>query len=293
MGLLSSLMDTKTLRQIATGGLKQVGNTIIEAREQGEEYLTTLAAAREDVNTEGKIIGDNYNKALRVMEGTGNTAFNNFLYTQMAIDQIAGLADLAPTTKDQQLKQLKFQFESLKPEEKAAYEKGNYVEEAKAAYNQEIDNLKIKKGLVNSSSTGQNTIEALITTGVRQKQKTEEDKIISQAITPEIDVPQTTEGEGIYGSIGETAFEDSRLKLMIDQDYIDGTMEEIVRNRLIVSGEIYNTTPEKIQELVNEEYNNQVKNAKRIFLSQGDDLIVTTKVDVDDTNIDSIINPNT
>ena len=293
MGLLSSLMDTKTLRQIATGGLKQVGNTIIEAREQGEEYLTTLAAAREDVNTEGKIIGDNYNKALRVMEGTGNTAFNNFLYTQMAIDQIAGLADLAPTTKDQQLKQLKFQFESLKPEEKAAYEKGNYVEDAKAAYDKEIDNLKVKKGLVNSSGTGENTIEALITSGIRKKQKTEEDKIIGQAIPVEIDVPQTTEGEGIYGSIGETAFEDSRLKLMIDQDYIDGTMEEIVRNRLIVSGEIYNTTPEKIQELVNEEYNNQVKNAKRIFLSQGDDLIVTTKVDVDDTNIDSIINPNT
>lgn len=293
MGLLSSLMDTKTLRQIATGGLRQVGNTIIEAREQGEEYLTTLAAAREDVNTEGKIIGDNYNKALRVMEGTGNTAFNNFLYTQMAIDQIAGLADLAPTTKDQQLKQLKFQFESLKPEEKASYEKGNYVEEAKAAYNQEIDNLKIKKGLVNSSGTGQNTIEALITTGVRQKQKTEEDKIIGQAITPEIDVPQTTEGEGIYGSIGETAFEDSRLKLMIDQDYIDGTIEELIRNRLIISNEIYNTTAEQIQNLVNEEYNNQVKNAKRIFLSQGDDLIVTTKVEVDDTNIDSIINPNT
>jgi hypothetical protein len=293
MGLLSSLMDTKTLRQIATGGLRQVGNTIIEAREQGEEYLTTLAAAREDVNTEGKIIGDNYNKALRVMEGTGNTAFNNFLYTQMAIDQIAGLADLAPTTKDQQLKQLKFQFESLKPEEKASYEKGNYVEEAKAAYNQEIDNLKIKKGLVNSSGTGENTIEALITTGVKKKQKTEEDKIISQAITPEIDVPQTTEGEGIYGSIGETAFEDSRLKLMIDQDYIDGTIEELIRNRLIISNEIYNTTAEQIQNLVNEEYNNQVKNAKRIFLSQGDDLIVTTKVEVDDTNIDSIINPNT
>ena len=277
MGLLSSLMDTKTLRQIATGGLKQIGNTIIEARETGEEYLTTLAAAREDVNTEGKIIGDNYNKALRVMEGTGNTAFNNFLYTQMAIDQIAGLADLAPTTKDQQLKQLKFQFESLKPEEKAAFEKGNYVDEAKAAYNQEIDNLKVKKGLVNSSATGENTIEALITSGVRKKQKTEEDKIISQAIPVEIDVPQTTEGEGIYGSIGETAFEDSRLKLMIDQDYIDGTMEELIRNRLIMEGKIYEATPEMIQNLVNQEYNNQVKNARTIFMSQGDDLIVSTK----------------
>ena len=290
MGLLSSLMDTKTLRQIATGGLKQVGNTIIEAREQGEEYLTTLAAAREDVNTEGKIIGDNYNKALRVMEGTGNTAFNNFLYTQMAIDQIAGLADLAPTTKDQQLKQLKFQFESLKPEEKAAFEKGNYVEEAKAAYNQEIDNLKVKKGLVNSSATGENTIEALITSGVRKKQKTEEDKIISQAIPVEIDVPQTTEGEGIYGSIGETAFEDSRLKLMIDQDYIDGTMEELIRNRLIMEGKIYEATPEMIQNLVNQEYNNQVKNARTIFMSQGDDLIVSTKQKITtDDDIDDLL----
>ena len=285
-----SLLSSRTLREIAIGGLKQVGNTIIEARETGEEYLTTLAAAREDVNTEGKIIGDNYNKALRVMEGTGNTAFNNFLYTQMAIDQIAGLADLAPTTKDQQLKQLKFQFESLKPEEKAAFEKGNYVEEAKAAYNKEIDNLKVKKGLVNSSATGENTIEALITSGVRKKQKTEEDKIIGQAIPVEIDVPQTTEGEGIYGSIGETAFEDSRLKLMIDQDYIDGTMEELIRNRLIMEGKIYEATPEIIQNLVNQEYNNQVKNARTIFMSQGDDLIVSTKQKITtDDDIDDLL----
>ena len=285
-----SLLSPKSLRQIAIGGLRQFGNTIAEEREKGEEYLTTLAAAREDVNTEGKIIGDNYNKALRVMEGTGNTAFNNFLYTQMAIDQIAGLADLAPTTKDQQLKQLKFQFESLKPEEKAVYEKGNYVEEAKANYNKEIDNLKTKKGLVNNGRMGENTIEALITTGVRQKMKKEEDKIISQAIVPEIDVPLTTEGEGIYGSIGETAFEDSRLKLMIDQDYIDGTMEELIRNRLIMEGKIYEATPEMIQSLVNQEYNNQVKNAKTIFTSQGDDLIVSTKQKITtDDDIDDLL----
>lgn len=285
-----SLLSPKSLRQITIGGLRQFGNTIAEEREKGEEYLTTLAAAREDVNTEGKIIGDNYNKALRVMEGTGNTAFNNFLYTQMAIDQIAGLSDLAPTTKDQQLKQLKFQFESLKPEEKAVYEKGNYVEEAKANYNKEIDNLKTKKGLVNNGRMGENTIEALITTGVRQKMKKEEDKIISQAITPEIDVPQTTEGEGIYGSIGETAFEDSRLKIMIDQDYIDGTMEELIRNRLIMEGKIYEATPEIIQSLVNQEYNNQVKNARTIFMSQGDDLIVSTKQKITtDDDIDDLL----
>lgn len=271
-----SLLSPKSLRQIAIGGLRQFGNTIAEEREKGEEYLTILAAAREDVNTEGKIIGDNYNKALRVMEGTGNTAFNNFLYTQMAIKDIADLASLAPTTKDQQLKQLKFQFESLKPEQRAVYEKGNYVEEAKANYDKEIDNLKTKKGLVNNGRMGENTIEALITTGVRQKMKKEEDKIISQAIVPEIDVPQTTEGEGIYGSIGETAFEDSRLKLMIDQDYIDGTLEELVRNRLLLEGKMM-VPNEEIQSLVNEEYNRQVNSAKQIFMSQGDDLIVNTK----------------
>ena len=123
------------------------------------------------------------------------------------------------------------------------------------------------------------------------KRETEEDKIIGQAITPETDVPQTTEGEGIYsGSIGETAFEDSRLKLMIDQDYIDGTMEELIRNRLITEGKIYEATPEIIQSLVNQEYNNQVKNARTIFMSQGDDLIVSTKQKITtDDDIDDLL----
>ena len=271
-----SLLSSRTLREIAIGGLKQVGNTIIEARETGEEYLTTLAAAREDVNTEGKIIGDNYNKALRVMEGTGNTAFNNFLYTQMAIDQIAGLADLAPTTKDQQLKQLKFQFESLDEDKKTAYETGNYSEIAKKNYDTKINDLKISKGLVNNNRMGENTLEALITKNVRAKGKEEEDKIISQAIVPELDVPTIAEGEGIYGSIGKTAFEDSRLKLMIDQDYIDGTIEDLVRNRLLLEGKMM-TPNEEIQTLVNQENNKQVNSAKQIFMSQGDDLIVNTK----------------
>ena len=77
-----SLLSPKTFRQIALGGAKQILGTIAEERENGEEYLTTLAAARDDVNLEGKAIGDNYNKALRVMKSTGNTGFNNFLFTK-------------------------------------------------------------------------------------------------------------------------------------------------------------------------------------------------------------------
>ena len=119
--------------------------------------------------------------------------------------------------------------------------------------------------------------------------KEEEDKIISQAIVPKLDVPTVSEGEGIYGSIGESAFEDSRLKLMIDQDYIDGTIEDVVRGRFMSEGR-FTVTNEEVEAAINKEYNRQVASAKNIFLSQGDDLIVTGKVTVDDDNIEEIIN---
>jgi len=286
MGLLSSVFNPRTLRGIAKGAGRSILATIEEERDNSETYLATLAAAKEDVNNEGKIIGDNYNKALRVMESTGNTGFNNFLFTTQSIDKLADMSGLAPTTLDEQLKQLKFLYENLPDDKKATYETGNYSEIAKKNYDTEIDKLKISKGLVNNNRMGENTLEALITKNVRAKGKEEEDKIISQAIVPELDTPTITEGEGIYGSIGETAFEDSRLKLMIDQDYIDGTLEELVRNRLLLEGKMM-TPNEEIEKLKNIEYNRQVNAAKQIFMSQGDDLIINTKQQItteDDIN---------
>jgi len=291
MGLLSSVFNPRTLRGIAKGAGRSILATIEEERDNSETYLATLAAAKEDVNNEGKIIGDNYNKALRVMESTGNTGFNNFLFTTQSIDKLADMSGLAPTTLDEQLKQLKFLYENLPDDKKATYETGNYSEIAKKNYDTEIDKLKISKGLVNNNRMGENTLEALITKNVRAKGKEEEDKIISQAIVPELDTPTITEGEGIYGSIGETAFEDSRLKLMIDQDYIDGTLEELVRNRLLLEGKMMTSDlNEEIQSLVNQEYNRQVNSAKQIFMSQGDDLIVNTKQQINtDKDIDDLL----
>tara|TARA_R100001015_G_scaffold18124_1_gene10801 strand:+ start:1051 stop:1920 length:870 start_codon:yes stop_codon:yes gene_type:complete len=288
MGLLSGILSSKTVRDIAKGGAIGILNTIEEERKNGENYMTELKAAREDVTTEGQLIGDNYNKALRVMEGTGNTAFNNFLYEQMTIAQLAGLADLAPTTKDQQLKQLKFQFEALGEAEQNAYKEGNYAEQAKEQYDKEIEDLRVSKGLVNNNRMGENTVASLITKGVRQKFKKEEDKVIGQAIVPEIVTPAVEEGAGIYESIGETAFSESRLKLMIDQDYIDGTLEDLVRNRLINEG-TFNIDSQELQTLVNQEYNKQVNSAKQIFMSQGDDLIATITAEVTDENIDELL----
>lgn len=284
-----SLLSPKTFRQIALGGAKQILGTIAEERENGEEYLTTLAAARDDVNAEGKTIGDNYNKALRVMKSTGNTGFNNFLFTTMSIDKLAALSDLAPTSLDQQLKQLKFSYESLEDDIKASYEKGNFDEIAKSKYDTEIDELRTKKGLVNSNSMGENTVGALITSGVRKTQKTKEDKIIGQAIVPTLDIPEVDEGTGIYESIGKTAFSESRIKLMIDQDYIDGTLEDIIRNRLIAEGR-FDVGSQEVQALINAEYRKQVKAAERIFMAQGDDFLPEMPEDeVTNENIDEII----
>ena len=284
-----SLLSPKTFRQIALGGAKQILGTIAEERENGEEYLTTLAAARDDVNLEGKAIGDNYNKALRVMKSTGNTGFNNFLFTTMSIDKLAALSDLAPTSLDQQLKQLKFLYESLEDDIKASYEKGNFDEIAKSKYDTEIDELRTKKGLVNSNSMGENTVGALITSGVRKTQKTKEDKIIGQAIVPTLDIPEVDEGTGIYESIGKTAFAESRIKLMIDQDYIDGTLEDIIRNRLIAEGR-FDVGSQEVQALINSEYRKQVRAAERIFMAQGDDFLPEMHEDeITNENIDEII----
>ena len=284
-----SLLSPKTFRQIALGGAKQILGTIAEERENGEEYLTTLAAARDDVNPEGKAIGDNYNKALRVMKSTGNTGFNNFLFTTMSIDKLAALSDLAPTSLDQQLKQLKFSYESLEDDIKASYEKGNFDEIAKSKYDTEIDELRTKKGLVNSNSMGENTVGALITSGVRKTQKTKEDKIIGQAIVPTLDIPEVDEGTGIYESIGKTAFSESRIKLMIDQDYIDGTLEDIIRNRLIAESR-FDVSSQEIQALINAEYRKQVRAAERIFMAQGDDFLPEMPEDeITNENIDEII----
>ena len=284
-----SLLSPKTFRQIALGGAKQILGTIAEERENGEEYLTTLAAAKEDVNAEGKAIGDNYNKALRVMKSTGNTGFNNFLFTTMSIDKLAALSDLAPTSLDQQLKQLKFSYESLEDDIKASYEKGNFDEIAKSKYDTEIDELRTKKGLVNSNSMGENTVGALITSGVRKTQKTKEDKIIGQAIVPTLDIPEVDEGTGIYESIGKTAFAESRIKLMIDQDYIDGTLEDIIRNRLIAESR-FDVSSQEIQALINAEYRKQVRAAERIFMAQGDDFLPEMPEDeITNENIDEII----
>ena len=284
-----SLLSPKTFRQIALGGAKQILGTIAEERENGEEYLTTLAAARDDVNLEGKAIGDNYNTALRVMQSTGNTGFNNFLFTTMSIDKLAALSDLAPTSLDQQLKQLKFSYESLEDDIKASYEKGNFDEIAKSKYDTEIDELRTKKGLVNSNSMGENTVGALITSGVRKTQKTKEDKIIGQAIVPTLDIPEVDEGTGIYESIGKTAFAESRIKLMIDQDYIDGTLEDIIRNRLIAESR-FDVSSQEIQALINAEYRKQVRAAERIFMAQGDDFLPEMPEDeITNENIDEII----
>jgi len=289
MGLLSA----KSLVQIGKGVATGVLGTLQDARATSELNLQELKKARDEVNDESQKIGTNYDKALRVASATGNSAFANYLFSKMSLDNLASLGDLAPTTKDEQLKQLKFEFESLDPNIKATYDEGSYSETAKSKYNKDLDDLKIKKGLVYNGNMGNNTVESLITTGVRKKEKVEAEKIMGQVVTPEVTPPAVEEFAGAYGKIGESAFEDSRLKLMIDQDYIDGTLEQIVRNRLMMQN-VFNPEPKEVEQLVNKEYNSQITNAKKVFMtSGGDTLLPTDKTEITNDNINQILETST
>jgi hypothetical protein len=76
---------------------------------------------------------------------------------------------------------------------------------------------------------------------------------------------------------------------MIDQDYIDGTLEDIIRNRLIAEG-TYDASNQKVQELINAEYRKQVKAAERIFMAQGDDFLPEMPEDeVTNDNIEELL----
>jgi hypothetical protein len=76
---------------------------------------------------------------------------------------------------------------------------------------------------------------------------------------------------------------------MLDQDYIDGTLEDIVRNRLINEG-TFNIDNQQLQDLINKEYNKQVKAAEKIFMAQGDDfLLPTITSEVTNENIDEVL----
>ena len=212
------------------------------------------------------------------------------MFETMGAKQISNLSKLSPTDLDNQLKQIKFSFENLPQEQSAIYKEGSYSDIAKSNYNKDIDALKLEKGLVKNNNLGDNTAKTFsgfVTQGVKKTTGEKEDKILGQVAVPEIGVDTSVVGGG-YGSIGQTAFEDSRIKLSIDQDYVDGTLQQDVLNSDVT---LFNN-PKALEEAVNREYALRISNAQNIFMTnQGDMPPVNDDIETEitDENINDIL----
>ena len=279
MGLLSS----RNLVNIGIGAAKGTIAIIDEAKATAAMDLDALAKAKDEVNTLSKTKQEEYNNALRVTNSVGGGAFGVYMFETMGAKQISNLSKLSPTDLDNQLKQIKFSFENLPQEQLAIYKEGSYSDIAKSNYNKDIDALKLEKGLVKNNNLGDNTAKTFsgfVTQGVKKTTGEKEDKILGQVAVPEIGVDTSVVGGG-YGSIGQTAFEDSRIKLSIDQDYVDGTLQQDVLNSDVT---LFNN-PKALEEAVNREYALRISNAQTIFMSnQGDMPSVSTDIETEITN---------
>ena len=279
MGLLSS----RNLVNIGIGAAKGTIAIIDEAKATAAMDLDALAKAKDEVNTLSKTKQEEYNNALRVTNSVGGGAFGVYMFETMGAKQISNLSKLSPTDLDNQLKQIKFSFENLPQEQSAIYKEGSYSDIAKSNYNKDIDALKLEKGLVKNNNLGDNTAKTFsgfVTQGVKKTTGEKEDKILGQVAVPEIGVDTSVVGGG-YGSIGQTAFEDSRIKLSIDQDYVDGTLRQDMLNKDFT----LSNNSKALQEAMDKEYALRISNAQTIFMTnQGDVPPVNTDIETEITN---------
>lgn len=279
MGLLSS----RNLVNIGIGAAKGTIAIIDEAKATAAMDLDALAKAKDEVNTLSKTKQEEYNNALRVTNSVGGGAFGVYMFETMGAKQISNLSKLSPTDLDNQLKQIKFSFENLPQEQLAIYKEGSYSDIAKSSYDKDIDALKLEKGLVKNNNLGDNTAKTFsgfVTQGVKKTTGEKEDKILGQVAVPEIGVDTSVVGGG-YGSIGQTAFEDSRIKLSIDQDYVDGTLRQDMLNKDFT----LSNNSKALQEAMDKEYALRISNAQTIFMTnQGDIPSVNTDIETEITN---------
>jgi len=282
MGLLSS----RNLVNIGIGAAKGTIAIIDEAKATAAMDLDALAKAKDEVNTLSKTKQEEYNNALRVTNSVGGGAFGVYMFETMGAKQISNLSKLSPTDLDNQLKQIKFSFENLPQEQSAIYKEGSYSDIAKSNYNKDIDALKLEKGLVKNNNLGDNTAKTFsgfVTQGVKKTTGEKEDKILGQVAVPEIGVDTSVVGGG-YGSIGETAFEDSSTLARINNAYDDGDFLERARNILSSEGN-FSPTKEQIKDLAYREYIAVRDRAfKRFMSNQGDMPSVSTDIETEITN---------
>jgi hypothetical protein len=143
------------------GAVKEGVNIFEEAEQIGKESVSILKEAKEEVQEEINTVSNNYDKAIALADSAGGGAFGKYLFNYYGnIEQLAGLADLAPEDRTKQLSLIKSEYNNLPDETKAKLSDGDFSEMVDKRYNLDVD--RIKSGLVNQNNMGEATANTLI-----------------------------------------------------------------------------------------------------------------------------------
>ena len=169
---------TAFISGLAKGGL----DLFDKAEKAGEEGLENLKAARDEVTEEISTMKNNYDKAIQIGDTVGGGAFAKYLFNTQDINYLANLSESTQESRIGELSTLKKVYENLPDTEKARYEEGEFGDVVKEQYNREVDELKVKNGLVNTNNMGDataNTLAGKVQTMVDRGFQPRRDAIIS------------------------------------------------------------------------------------------------------------------
>jgi|MDSW01.2.fsa_nt_gb hypothetical protein len=187
MGLLSSSF------------ISGVGRGLLDIYDKAEvisnEGLENMKVARAEVTQELKDIGDRYDKAQSLADSVGGGEFANYLFDVEGIDNLAALQILKPGDRQNQLSQLKTNFNNLPEESRLKYSEGDYSEKLKMGLEQETE--KVKQGLVANNNMGQSTANTLAGKIQRSVDRTFEPRrrdIVESLPSPTMREPRPVQG---------------------------------------------------------------------------------------------------
>ena len=187
MGLLSSSF------------ISGVGRGLLDIYDKAEvisnEGLENMKVARDEVTQELKDIGDRYDKAQSLADSVGGGEFANYLFDVEGIDNLAALQILKPGDRQNQLAQLKTNFNNLPEESRLKYSEGDYSEKLKMGLEQETE--KVKQGLVANNNMGQSTANTLAGKIQRSVDRTFEPRrrnIVESLPSPTMREPRPVQG---------------------------------------------------------------------------------------------------
>ena len=163
---------------VAKGGL----DFFDKAEKVSEDGLENLKVARDEVTEEISTMKGNYDKAIQIGDTVGGGAFAKYLFNTQDINYLANLSEQTQESRIGELSTLKKIYENLPDTEKARYEEGEFGDVVKEQYNREVDELKVKNGLVNTNNMGDataNTLAGKIQTMVDRGFQPRRDAIIS------------------------------------------------------------------------------------------------------------------